>query len=232
MTRAVQEKIDAYWDQRARTYHAHQQRDGRETVDRELWGRIWSEALPQAPADVLDLGTGSGHAAFVMADLGHRVTGLDSSVEMLRVAREQAGSAKGTAPTFVHGDAVAPDLEADVDAVTSRYLMWTLRDPVGALRRWRSLLRPGGVLAVVDSTWFEEGLAGSPQEFIDSYEGLLQQLPLATARGIEETAEAVTAAGYQEVRTRALTEVLETDIRLGAAPGHRPRLQYLVTARA
>lgn len=232
MTGPVQEQIDHYWDQRARTYHAHQQRGDRDEIDRRLWGGIWSGVLPKPPADVLDLGTGSGHAAFVMAGLGHRVTGLDASTEMLRIARERARSAKGAAPTFVHGDAVAPEAaEGGFDAVTSRYLMWTLRDPVAALRRWRRLLRPGGVLALVDATWFEEGLAGSPEEFIDSYEGLLGDLPLATADSMAATEEVVRAAGYREVRTRPLHEVLETDLRLGAAPGHRPRLQHLVTAR-
>src|SRR5699024_10501592 len=155
MTGPVQEQIDHNCDLRARTYHAHQHRSDPAHVDQRLWGGIWAEVLPEPPADVLDLGTGSGHAAFVMAGRGHRVTGLDASTEMLRVAKERARSAKGAVPTFVHGDAVAPDLaEGGFDAVTSRYLMWTLRDPVAALRRWRRLLRPRGVLALVDATWF------------------------------------------------------------------------------
>ena len=203
----LQSRIDDYWDHRARIYDEAQHRGGRDAVDRDLWGRVWSAALPPAPARVLDLGTGSGHAAFVLASLGHEVTGLD----------------------FVLGDACAPEVEeTDLDAVTSRYLMWTLREPVEALRRWRRLLRPGGVLAVVDSTWFDAGIEGSPPEFIDSYGDVMEDLPLATAGSIEATAEAVRAAGYSDVTITPLTEVLEVDERLGVAPGHRPRLQYLV----
>ena len=143
-------------------------------MDRELWGRVWSRALPDPPAAVLDLGTGSGHAAFVLAGLGHDVTGVDSSTGMIDIARERASRPKGDVPTFVLGDACAPDLPAGTfDAVTSRYLMWTLREPVAALRRWRNLLRPGGALAVVDSTWFDEGLDGSPPAFVDSYLSLI-----------------------------------------------------------
>ena len=227
----LQARIDDYWDHRARIYDEAQHRGGRDAVDRDLWGRVWSAALPPAPARVLDLGTGSGHAAFVLASLGHEVTGLDSSAGMLEIARAHAAEqeTKGAAPAFVLGDACAPEVEeTDLDAVTSRYLMWTLREPVEALRRWRRLLRPGGVLAVVDSTWFDAGIEGSPPEFIDSYGDVMEDLPLATAGSIEATAEAVRAAGYSDVTITPLTEVLEVDERLGVAPGHRPRLQYLV----
>lgn len=232
-TTGLQERIDAYWDARAGEYDAHQHRDDRAEVDRELWSAVWSRALPAPPATVLDLGTGSGHAAFVLAGLGHDVTGMDSSTGMIDIARDHAARTKGDPPTFVLGDACAPELPAGAfDAVTSRYLMWTLREPVTALRRWRDLLRPGGVLALVDSTWFHEGVDGSPQAFVDSYAGLMDELPLAWASSIESTAETVAEAGFTEVTTTPLTDVLDADRRLGVAPGHRPRLQYLVRAVA
>lgn len=222
----LQARIDDYWDHRARVYDEAQHREGRDAVDRDLWGRVWSSALPPAPARVLDLGTGSGHAAFVLADRGYDVTGVDSSAGMLDIARVRAAEAKGASPTFVLGDAVDPPVDGGFDVVVSRYLMWTLRDPLTALQRWRGLLCPGGVLAVVDSTWFDAGIEESPSEFIDSYAAVMDDLPLATADSIAATAEVVTAAGFCDVTTRPLTEVLEVDRRLGAAPGHQPRLQY------
>ena len=231
----LQRRIDEYWDHRAEIYDAAQHRGDRDAVDRDLWGQVWSGALPPAPARVLDLGTGSGHAAFVLASLGHEVTGLDSSAGMLDIARARAAATepKGAVPTFVLGDACDPQVEeADLDVITSRYLMWTLREPLVALRRWRRLLRPGGVLAVVDSTWFDAGLEGSPPEFIASYGEVMDDLPLASAGSIEATAEVIRAAGFAEVTITPLTEVLAVDERLGVAPGHRPRLQYLVRGTA
>jgi ubiquinone/menaquinone biosynthesis C-methylase UbiE len=55
---------------------------------------------------VLDVGTGTGRAALALAARGARVTGVDASPEMLRVARERAG-ARGIDAVFAPGDAHA-----------------------------------------------------------------------------------------------------------------------------
>ena len=231
----LQTRMDDYWTRRASAYDTGQRRPERWVDDQAMWSRIWAEALPPAPARVLDLGTGTGHAALLIARLGHDVVGLDASEGMLAIAERHAQAARAEgqpAPTFVVGDAVAPDVpDESLDAVTSRYLAWTLRDPVAAMTRWRAALRPGGVLALVDSTWFTDGLDESPPEFVESYGQVLDDLPLARATSIEPTVEAVRAAGFRDVAVRELTEVLSADERHGAAPGHRPRLQHLVTAR-
>ncbi len=77
---------------------------------------------------VLDVGTGTGRAAFLMSDLGAAVTGVDASEEMLTIARERAAGMP-TAPVFASGDAHAldfPDRSFDV-AVSLRVLMHTPR---------------------------------------------------------------------------------------------------------
>jgi len=53
---------------------------------------------------VLDVGTGTGRAALALAARGGRVTGVDASNEMLRVARERA-HARGLSVTFAPADA-------------------------------------------------------------------------------------------------------------------------------
>jgi SAM-dependent methyltransferase len=53
---------------------------------------------------VLDVGTGTGRAAIGLARRGARVTGVDASPEMLRVARARAADA-GLDATFEVGDA-------------------------------------------------------------------------------------------------------------------------------
>ncbi|WKN47513.1 class I SAM-dependent methyltransferase [Nocardioides sp. Arc9.136] len=231
---SVQDRIDAYWTRRAPAYDDHQQRPDRRELDRAAWADVWTAALPLAPADVLDVGTGSGHVACLLAALGHRVTGIDLAEGMLERAREHAASL-GVAqpPRFLRGDAVDPDLPAgSVDAVTGRYVMWTLREPVAAVRRWAALLRPGGVVAVVDSTWFPEGVATGGEAFTAAYDDdVVAALPLAEARSIDATADVLRAAGLLDVTVTPLTAVLDLDRAHGVAPGHEVRPQHLVTGR-
>ncbi|MFV0318892.1 MAG: class I SAM-dependent methyltransferase [Microbacterium sp.] len=238
----VQSRINAYWSARAPEYDAsqleRQQRPGAEQV----WGDVWTAALPPAPADVLDLGTGSGNVALLLARLGYAVTGVDLADGMLAEARRKAEE-MSRAPQFVEGDAVAPPFPAgSFDALTARYLLWTLRDPADALRAWRELLRPGGVLVAVDSLWYPEGIdaaeelaAANPHddEFRVAYDAEARaRLPLAEASDIQRTADMLTHAGFADVTVDELPEIMDLDRRYGVAPGHRVQLQYRLTARA
>jgi ubiquinone/menaquinone biosynthesis C-methylase UbiE len=87
---------------------------------------------------ILDVGTGTGRAALLMARAGARVTGVDASEEMLAIARQRASEA-GAAIDFRIGDAHAlefPDRAFDV-AISLRVIMHTPRwaDCVGELCR-------------------------------------------------------------------------------------------------
>lgn len=77
---------------------------------------------------ILDVGTGTGRAALLMAEAGATVTGVDASEEMLAIAREHAAE-QHAAVTFAPGDAHAlafPDRSFDA-AVSLRVLMHTPR---------------------------------------------------------------------------------------------------------
>jgi SAM-dependent methyltransferase len=239
----VQARIDAYWSARAEGYHGSQEDRLVHGDVRAAWERVWTAALPAPPAEVLEPGTGTGHVASLLARLGYDVLGTDLAEGMIGRARRSADEAAAVGhpvPRFEVGDAVRPDLpSASVDAVVARYLLWTLREPVTALSRWREVLRPGGVLAVVDALWFRDGFpAGGDEEevhgastasFRDHYaDDVLAALPLATAGSIERTAEVVRAAGFVDVEVTPLPELLELDHRHGVAPGHRPELQHLI----
>ncbi|AIY16817.1 methyltransferase domain-containing protein [Pimelobacter simplex] len=232
MSTNVQDNVDAYWTGRAPSYDDYQQRPERRALDQAAWAEVFSAALPPAPADVLDLGTGSGYVALLLAGLGYDVTATDMSEGMLARARAHAARAD-RAPDFRRGDAVAPDFaDASFDAVTSRYLMWTLREPARALAAWRRLLRPGGVLTLVDSTWFPEGLdRDTSEDFVRLYDdGVRAALPLADAASIDATRDLVVAAGFADVTVTPLTGILELDRAHGVAPDHEVRLQFLVRA--
>ncbi|MDG4797135.1 class I SAM-dependent methyltransferase [Micromonospora sp. WMMD1082] len=226
----AQDRINAYWTGRAPGYDEYQRRPDRLAADQRAWAQVWAEALPPAPLDVLDVGTGTGQAAMVLAGLGHRVTGIDLAEGMLDRARVHA-AAMVAGPVIRHGDAVRPDFPAaSFDAVVSRYVMWTLREPETAVANWIRLLRPGGTVAVVDSTWFPHGLDDATENFADHYDGEVRAaLPLATATSIDQTVAVLERAGLTKVAATPLRSIYELDRRYGVAPHHEHRMQYLVT---
>jgi ubiquinone/menaquinone biosynthesis C-methylase UbiE len=78
---------------------------------------------------ILDVGTGTGRAAFILAAAGAQVTGVDASEQMLAIARERAAQVPAAAVDFRVGDAHALDFgDREFDIVTSlRVLMHTPR---------------------------------------------------------------------------------------------------------
>ena len=136
-----------------------------------LWRDVLATAFEaQGAKDVVDLGTGTGACALIAASLGHRVRGCDGSEGMLAAAR-QAAETSGLEVTFEHAlieeASFAP---GSADIVTLRNVLWTLPDPMTALRKAHSLLRPGGLVLVSDGLWsvaaqyrstYPETLAGS-----------------------------------------------------------------------
>ncbi|MFC7534763.1 class I SAM-dependent methyltransferase [Actinoplanes sp. GCM10030250] len=221
----AQDRITSYWTGRAPAYDQYQQRPERLADDTKAWSEVWAQGLPAGPLDVLDAGTGSGQVAMVLAGLGHRVTGIDLSAGMIEQARQHASTVAG-GPDFQLGDAVSPSFpDGSFDAVTSRYLMWTLREPQTALANWIRLLRPGGTIAVVDSTWFPGDVPG----FYDAE--VVAALPLATAKSIDETVLMLANAGLSDVTAVPLTSIYHLDQQYGVAPGHELQMQFLVTGR-
>lgn len=230
----VQRRITGYWDRHAPKYQEFQESRLDNPAYDGAWRRVWAEALPQAPSRVLDIGTGTGHAAITIAELGHDVTGIDIAPGMISLAGENARR-RGLDVRFELGDAVHPEVAgAPFDAVVSRYLLWTLREVDTALANWRGIVRPGGVIAVVDAPWHPGGANYTPEQLQDDAYGepTVAALALAHADTIEAWRERIEAAGLTDVQVRPLDEIAELDARFGVAPGHEPTLQHVIVARA
>ncbi|MGI5204813.1 class I SAM-dependent methyltransferase [Spirillospora sp. CA-108201] len=229
----VQDRITWYWDQHAPAYQRFQEQRLAHPGYGAAWTRVWRDALPGGAATVLDVGTGTGHAALTIASLGHRVTGIDIAPAMVAYARANARS-RGLDITFVQGDAVDPAVpDAPFDALVSRYLLWTLPGVDTALANWRHLLRPGGRLAVVDAPWHAGGMRHPDTDpRARAYDDEARRaLVLAEAETITAWQERITAAGFVDVEVTPLTELFELDGVHGVAADHRRTLQHLIIAR-
>ncbi|MGC0418017.1 class I SAM-dependent methyltransferase [Embleya sp. AB8] len=190
--------ITAYWDAAAVDFDDEPDHGLRAAETRAAWAGLLAGWLPSGPADVLDVGCGTGSLAELMAQAGHRVTGVDLAPLMIERARAKLAAA-GLDGRFLVGDAAVPPTgEARFDVVLSRHLVWTLPDPRAALGTWVDRIRPGGVLVLVEGRW---SAAGSDEA---AYVAGADTLPWHRGIGAADLADAVRPL-VREVRVESLT---------------------------
>ena len=143
-----------FWDEQAATFDDEPDHGLGNDRTREAWRDLLVKHLPPAPADIVDLGCGTGTLSVLLAREGFRLRGLDFAGSMVAAAESKAASA-GVDVAFAQGDAAEPPYKAgSCDVVLSRHVLWALPDPARALARWVGLLRPGGRLVLIEGQWF------------------------------------------------------------------------------
>jgi len=129
---------------------------------RAAWAARLRSWLPGHPADVLDLGCGTGSLSLLAAEQGHRITAVDLSPAMLERARAKLA---GHRAQVLCGPAEDPPVgERRFDVVLVRHVLWSLPDPARALRHWRELLRPHGRFVLIEGVWGTSHPAGIPAD--------------------------------------------------------------------
>ncbi|MES4892056.1 class I SAM-dependent methyltransferase [Streptomyces sp. NPDC096012] len=139
------------WDAQAAAFDDEPDHGLRDPEVRAAWAARLRTWLSERPADLLDLGCGTGTLSLLAAEQGHRVTAVDRSPAMVQRARAKLA---GHDAVVLQGEAATPPVgRRHFDAVLVRHVLWTLPDPAGALRHWRGLLRPGGRFVLVEGVW-------------------------------------------------------------------------------
>ncbi|NJM06953.1 class I SAM-dependent methyltransferase [Candidatus Gracilibacteria bacterium] len=234
----LQDRITAYWNARGVSYDESVGHSLRDETEREIWLQLLRAQLPPAPAQVLDVGTGTGFLAILLSELGHEVVGVDLSTGMLALAQAKAdGLARP--PVFAVGDAHDPTgAPGSFDVVISRHLLWTLSDPLRALKSWQRLLRPGGVLIIIDGLWWvgtdpADSDAGEPWHAMwqSHYSTAVQAaLPLMHAQSLTPAEELVRAAGFVQVSITRLA-ALEQFERARDPGAREPQPRFVLRSR-
>ena len=143
----------AYWDTAASTFDTEPDHGLADPAVRAAWSQRLREWIPNISAEVLDVGCGTGSLSLVLADQGHRVTGVDLSQNMVEHAQRKLAAASHRASILL-GDANSPPVgDRRFDVVLTRHLLWTLPNPQATLQKWISLLRPGGHLVLIEGRW-------------------------------------------------------------------------------
>ena len=149
----MKQRVRDYWTRRSHDFGTVRKNE----LENEM-GQRWlheiERFLPEGRSlDILDVGTGTGFFAVLLAQQGHRVEGIDLTPAMLEEARRLAKQ-RNLDITFREMDAqnlAYPDDTFDV--VISRNLTWTLPDPESAYAEWFRVLKPGGVLLNFDAAY-------------------------------------------------------------------------------
>lgn len=120
--------------------------------------------LGEGPSRVLDVATGTGDLALLLADTypTASVVGLDPSSGMLDVALQKLGrTSHGGRVRFEVGDAQAMPFESgSFDAATIAFGIRNVPDRARGVAEMARVLRPGGLLAILELSEPKGGLMG------------------------------------------------------------------------
>jgi SAM-dependent methyltransferase len=194
MTNDAQEQLRTEFNEWARAGKGESMERGHRPVGEQAIERM------RVPPDarVLDVGCGSGWASRLLASLAirGRVTGIDISDEMIRIARESSGSF----PNVDFETASAEQLPFGHNEFTHAFSMESLyyyRDIPRALAEIHRVLKPGGVfVAVVDLYWENE----ATHQWIDDLNVPVELLSTDNYRGL------FIDAGFTNIRDERLID--------------------------
>jgi SAM-dependent methyltransferase len=166
-------------------------------------------ALPPRPGERwLDVGCGRGAVLLQVAAAVRPATvvGTDLSTGMLERCRQSMAEAGLDNVELVLDDAQDPQVAGDpFDTLSSSLVLFFLPDPAAALRRWLTLVAPGGRIGVttfgeIDPRWVAVGEVFTPHLPPDVLDARTSGTrgPFASDAGMEQL---LTDAGWTDVHT-------------------------------
>ena len=167
-------------------------------VDHEKLWRWGLEHVTVGPdSDILDVGCGGGGAVRILTQAAPhgRVHGIDHSEEVLPVARwVNRTSIKAGQVEIIHGSvSLLPFADGMFDLVTAfkSYIFWP--SPIHDLRQVRRVLKPGGMVIVVNEAYPDERFQARNDKWV-------RLSGIVNLHGPDEYRLRLSRAGYSEVK--------------------------------
>lgn len=140
---------------RSEYVHGYSPREAERLLDQAstLTDLLHSDSVFPAGADVLEAGCGVGAQTLILAAKNPEahIVSMDISPDSLALAERRAGAQGVTNVRFVQGDLYNPPFpENSFDRIFLCFVLEHLPDVPGALQRLRRLLRPDGVITVIE----------------------------------------------------------------------------------
>ena len=133
----MEKRVLDYWTVRAHDFGVVRRNEIHNKLSKR-WSDELDRLLPEGKLRILDVGTGTGYFAVLLAAKGHTVTGIDLTPAMIGEVMD-AQSLNFPDESF--------------DAVVTRNLTWTLPEPERAYSEWLRVLVPGGILINFDASY-------------------------------------------------------------------------------
>jgi len=187
----------------------------------DFYRRLADEATARGE-DVLEVACGTGRVALALAREGARVTGIDRSPEMIRVARAKTGAAAN--PRWVEADMRAFDLGQRFGLVLipahSFQFMLTPEDQIACLACVGRHLAPGGRLVLHLDHQDLDWLGGLPHEQPGTWQAGEEVVHPGTGRRLRR----FYAWSYQRASQTATVVLAWEEVTGDGGPGGRREL--------
>lgn len=162
-------EIADYWKYRSDSY-SELNMEEMHSWKRKAWRDLILQYAPEKQdLQILDVGTGPGFFAILLALEGYEVSAVDVTPEMIAHAKRNADFYGAGIHFYCHrAERLLRVPDNTYDLVVCRNVTWNLEFPKEALREWKRVLKPGGRMVYFDANWyrylFDEQMAASMEQ--------------------------------------------------------------------
>lgn len=147
-------QVTDYWHYRADSY-SQANVEELHSEKQQKWQSMLKSLLPtNRQLTVLDIGTGPGFLAILMAQIGHKVIAVDATEQMLQHAKENAINCEVEIELLQADAHKLPISDSSIDCIITRNVTWNLQQPELAYREWWRVLKANGNLINFDANWY------------------------------------------------------------------------------
>ena len=192
----IKKEIRDRWNEKGWEYDQATAHGVHDQESKKQWVNIFKSLEKETGSKTLkalDVGTGTGFLALILAELDQQVTAIDWSTTMLNQAKKKAKE-KDLEIEFIEGQTEGLPFPRDsFQVLTARHVLWTLTEPEKALSEWNRVLEKDGVVL---ADYSPKNINHNSEHYSQEIE---EKLPLNKNINPEELRETFEKAGFDDI---------------------------------